>query len=206
MNVTVGISLHSRVKQAKISDLWWIPSSTADGIGMKNALDQVRPYSRQGVDFIERFSGNDINDGTEQGTVDNQTDAITALVAHKTDVNADMSGSLNILNIDMWAILSAKAEGETEEKLQRCNQGKGRWAYLRTHWWFTGTTDQGRSMRRAAIMMPISCTHKHAISASIERSEGKYRAFRGDDCEIDLPDSRKMNALRMILCGESNSP
>ena len=113
-----------------------------------------------------------------------------------------MSEMLTTLNVDMWAILSAKAEGEAEEKLESCTQGEGLWAYIRVHSWFTRTTDQGRSMRRAAIMQPPKCTHEHEISAAIERWEEKYRALREDDREMELPDSWKMIALRMMLCGE----
>ena len=113
-----------------------------------------------------------------------------------------MSETLRTLNTDMWAILSAKSEGEAEEKLESCTQGEGLWAYVRIHSWFTRTTDQGRSMRRAAIMQPPKCTHEHEISAAIERWEEKYRALRDDDREMELPDSWKMIALRMMLCGE----
>ena len=74
-----------------------------------------------------------------------------------------MTETLRTLNIDMWSILSAKAEGEGEEKLESCNQGEGLWAYMRTHLWFTRTTDQGRSMIRAAIMLPTKCQHEHEI-------------------------------------------
>ena len=87
----------------------------------------------------------------------------------------------------MWAILSAKSEGEAEEKLESRTQGEGLWAYVRIHSWFTRTTDQGRSMRRAAIMQPPKCVHEHDISAAIERWEEKYRALREDDWEMELP-------------------
>ena len=57
-------------------------------------------------------------------------------------------------------------------------------------------------MRRAAIMQPPKCTHEHEISNAIERWEEKCRALREDDREMELPDSWKMTALRMMLCGE----
>ena len=82
-----------------------------------------------------------------------------------------MTDNLTTLNVDMWAILSAKAEGQAEEKLESCTQGKGLWAYIRIHSWFTRTTDQGQSMRRAAVMQPPKCTHEHEISAAIARWE-----------------------------------
>ena len=42
-----------------------------------------------------------------------------------------MSDVLMILSVDMWALLSAKAEGKAEEELESCNQSEGLWAYLR---------------------------------------------------------------------------
>ena len=92
-----------------------------------------------------------------------------------------MADMLRTLNVDMWALLSAKAEGEAEEKLESYNQGEGLWAYLRIHLWFTRTTDQGRSMRRAKIMMPTKCNHEHEISAAVERWEDQCRTL----CEAD---------------------
>ena len=113
-----------------------------------------------------------------------------------------MSDTLRTLNTDVWAIRSAKAEGEAEEKLESCSHGGGLWACLRMHLWCTRTTDQGRSMRRAAIMQPAKCNHKREVSAAVERQEEKYRALREGDREIDLPDSWKMTVLRTVLCGE----
>ena len=56
--------------------------------------------------------------------------AIVATIAHKT-MNSDMSDVIQKLNVDMWAILSSKAEEGAEEKLESCNQGEGLWGYLR---------------------------------------------------------------------------
>ena len=86
------------------------------------------------------------------------------MIAHKA-ADSDMSDTLRTLNFDMWALHSAKAEGEAEEKLESCNQGEGLWAYLRIHLWFTRTTDQGRSMRRAKNMTPTKCTHEPTARA-----------------------------------------
>ena len=102
----------------------------------------------------------------------------------------------------MWSILSAKAEGEAGEKLESCSQDEGLRAYIWIHLCFARTTNQGRSVRRAAIMQPPKCTHEHEISAAIERWEEKYRALRENDREMELFDSWKMTALRMMLCGE----
>ena len=103
---------------------------------------------------------------------------------------------------DMSSILSANTEGEAAEKLDRCNQGEGLWAYLRIHLWFTRTTAQGRSLRRAAIMNPTKCKHEHDISAAIEKWEERYRVLKEEDIELELPDSWKMTALQSMLCGE----
>ena len=51
-------------------------------------------------------------------------------------------------------------------------------------------------------MHPPKCTHEHEISAAVERWEEKYRALGEDGREMELPDSWKMTALRMMLCGE----
>ena len=63
-----------------------------------------------------------------------------------------MSESSHTLSIDVWPLLSAKAEGEAEETVERCTQGEGLRAHLRIHMWFTRTIDQGRRMKREAIM------------------------------------------------------
>ena len=169
---------------------------------MKNAIDQIRPNSRNVLDHVEKLTEDEINEAIKQGNFDSRRDAIINMISNKRGGNQDLSDLLRTLNVDMWAILSAKAEGEAEEKLESCTQGEGLWAYIRVHSWFTRTTDQGRSMRRAAIMQPPKCTHEHEISAAIERWEEKYRALREDDREMELPDSWKMIALRMMLCGE----
>ena len=88
------------------------------------------------------------------------------------------------LNRDMWAILCAKAEAEAEEKMDGCNQGEGLWAYLRIHLWFTRTTAQGSSLRRAGITNPPRCKHEHEISAAIEKWEERYRTLQKDDREL----------------------
>ena len=81
----------------------------------------------------------------------------------------EMDGVFEELNRDLWSILSAKAEGEAEEKLEGGQQGEGLWAYLRIHLWFTRTTIQGRSVRHAGIMNPTKCKNEHEISAATER-------------------------------------
>ena len=141
---------------------------------MKHVLDQIRPNSRNALNFTEQYLNEDeINASLTIGTFDNRKDAIIALVAHKRN-NKDMTETLETRHTDMWAILSAKAEGEAEEKLESSTQGEGMRAYIRVHTSFKMTTDVGRSMRRAAIMQPPNCTHEHDISAAMERWEEKY--------------------------------
>ena len=82
---------------------------------MKNALEQIRPSSRQPFDFIENLSEDEVNDVGNHGTFDNWKDIIIAPIANKRSGNPDMSASLRTFNIDMWSLLSAKAEGEAEE-------------------------------------------------------------------------------------------
>ena len=200
------------------SDSWWksiLESKAIQEIGpvvdskqyrqwnkkMKNAIEQSRPKARLALELVEKLSEEELINTKQMGTFDNFKDAIIASVAHKQG-NSDISDVLRTLNVDMWALLSAKAEGEAEEKLESCNQGEGLWAYLRIHLWFTRTTDQGRSMRRAKIMMPTKCTHEHDISAAVERWEEQCRNLCEDDRESVLPDSYKMTALKMMLCGE----
>ena len=45
--------------------------------------------------------------------------------------------------MDLWSILSAKAEGEAEEKLESCTQGEGLWAYLKMHIWLLAPLIKG---------------------------------------------------------------
>ena len=120
---------------------------------------------------MEKLTEDEVNEANKQGIFDSKLEIIGTFIANKRNANQDMSDTLRTINADMWAILSAKAEGEAEEKSESCTQGKGLWAYLRIHSWFSRTTNQGRSMRRTAIMHPPKCTHEHEISAAIERWE-----------------------------------
>ena len=99
---------------------------------MKNAIDQIRPHSRTALDHVEKLTEDEINEANRQGTLDSRRDVIITLVANTHGRNQDMSETLCSLNTDMWAILSAKAAGEAEEKLESCTQGEGLWAYART--------------------------------------------------------------------------
>ena len=100
---------------------------------MKHALDQLRPSSRQALDFIEKLGEDEANDARIDGTFDCQKDRTITFITDKRDSSPDTSESLKTLNVDMWSLLSAKAEGEAEEKLERCNLSERLWAYLRIH-------------------------------------------------------------------------
>ena len=100
------------------------------------------------------MSEDDISEASKQGTFDSRRDVTITVIVNKRFVNQHMSQLTCARDIDMWAILSGKAESEAPEKLESCSHGEELCAYLRTHSWLTGTTDQGRSIRRAAIMPP----------------------------------------------------
>ena len=137
---------------------------------LKNALEHIRPNSRQAMETLEKLSEDEVNelDDKQHNNFNNKKEVIIILLNNKRG-DAQLEEDLSTLNVDLWSVLCAKAEGEAEEQLESCTQGEGLWAYLRIHLWFTRTTDQGRSMRRAAIMQPPKCTHECEISAAIER-------------------------------------
>ena len=82
---------------------------------LKNALDQIRPNSRHALDCFEKLTEDEINEGNMQGTLDLRLDVIWTVIAPKRNGSEDMPELLKALNIDMCAILSAKAEGGAEE-------------------------------------------------------------------------------------------
>ena len=84
---------------------------------MKNALEQVRPTARQALEAVEKLSEEELIDSRQKGTFDNYKDAIIAVTANKSG-SSELQEVLRTLNVDMWALLSAKAEGEAEEKLE----------------------------------------------------------------------------------------
>ena len=94
---------------------------------MKNALEQIRPNARHALDPIERLSEEEVISTKQLGNFDNYKDSIINAIEQKQG-NNNVSDVLGTLNVDMWALLSAKAEGEAEEKLESCNQGEGIWA------------------------------------------------------------------------------
>ena len=78
---------------------------------MNNAPVQVRPKVRQALASVEKLSEYELISVKQMGTIDKYKDAIIASIAHKSD-NTDISDVLRILNVDMWACLSANAGGE----------------------------------------------------------------------------------------------
>ena len=157
---------------------------------MKNAMEQTRPKSRPALEMLEKMTEESIQEKQEEEEMLTKKGAIIAIMKSNYGGNEqDTEAVFEELNRDLWSILSAKAEGEAEEKMEGCRQGEGMWAYLRIHLWFTRTTAQGRSVRRAGIMNPARCKQEHEISAAIERWEGRYRILKEDDGELELPDS-----------------
>ena len=80
---------------------------------MNNALEQVPPNVRKALEAIQKLSEEDLIDVKQKGAFDNYKDAIIATITHKTS-NSDMPDVLSHLNVDMWALLDVKAEGEAE--------------------------------------------------------------------------------------------
>ena len=83
-----------------------------------------RPNTRQVLHWVETSTEDEINDAHRQGTFDNKLEVIGYVVACKRTGNQDMSELLRILNADMWAILSVKAEGDAEVKFESRTQGE----------------------------------------------------------------------------------
>ena len=50
-------------------------------------------------------------------------------------------------------------------------------------------------------MNPTKCQHEHEIASAAERWEERYRTPKEDEREIDLLDSWKMTAPKMMLRG-----
>ena len=170
---------------------------------MKNAMEQVRTRARNVLELVEKMTEEEItNKFIIQGCTTKKESIVMILEEKYGHAYKDLEESLETANRDLWSILSAKSTGEAEEKMEGCAQGEGLWAYFRIHSWFTRTTAQGKSLRRAAIMNPARCKHEHEISAAIEKWEERYRILKEDDRELELPDSYRMTAIHGILCGE----
>lgn len=153
--------------------------------------------------MVEKMTEEEIHKEFNDSGCTSKKEAIILVIEKKYgESHRDLEESLEVANRDMWSILSAKSNGEAEEKMEGCAQGEGLWAYFRIHLWFTRTTAQGKSLRRAAIMNPARCKQEHEISAAIEKWEERYRILKEDDRELELPDSYKMTAIHGILCGE----
>ena len=145
---------------------------------MKNALEQTRAQSRHMLEAVEKMTEEEVIEHHLNNKCSSHGEAVIDMMMKNATMPPEeigrWKGIADALNRDMWAILCAKAESEAEEKMDGCNQGEGLWAYLRIHLWFTRTTEQGKSSRRAAIMNPSRCKHEHEISGAIERWEERY--------------------------------
>ena len=98
----------------------------------KNALDQLRPHSRVILDSVEKLTEDEVDEAIQLGSFDTRCGAISTLVSQK--LNRNVTDTMKTLNVDMWAILTAKADGEAEEKLGSCNDGEGLWASCLSLW------------------------------------------------------------------------
>ena len=147
MNSELGAIMDEKLKTAMSltkaipsNDAWWkslLESKAIQEIGpvvdskqyrqwnkkMKNALEQVRPTARHAFDGIEKLPEEEVTSTKQGGTFDNYKDAIIAVIARRTG-NSSTADIFRTLNVDMWALLSAKPEGEAELKLESCNQGE----------------------------------------------------------------------------------
>ena len=94
---------------------------------MKNALDLMRPRSREKLEVVEQLAEEQViaatNDLRNQGVVVHATrQAITTLICgNPMYTNLDpqaISNELEKLDRGMWSILMAKTTGEAEEKLE----------------------------------------------------------------------------------------
>ena len=90
----------------------------------KHASERIRPGSRQAFDSIEKLTEDEVNYAGKNGIFDNRNDITRTIAADKRGGNPDLPETLKTLNIDMWSLLSAKAEGEGEETLESCSQGE----------------------------------------------------------------------------------
>ena len=113
-----------------------------------------------------------------------------------------MTAFLRTRNTDMWAILSAEAEGEAAEKLESCTHG-GTLGILKGALVVYQVDKPWSQHETCAIRQLPNCNHKHEISAATERWEEKYRPRRPR--KMERPDSWKMTALKMMLRGENQT-
>ena len=125
---------------------------------MKNALEQTRAQSRGMLEAVEKMTEEEVIEYHVNNECSSHGEGIIDMMMKKSTMPPEERGKwkgiADTLNRDMWAILCAKAESETEEKADGCNQGEGLRAYMRILLWFRRTTEQGKSLRRAAIMNP----------------------------------------------------
>ena len=127
---------------------------------MKNAMEQVRPKARNALELVEKMTEVEITTKFSAAGCTTKKEAIIMILEEKYGQSyRNLEESLEMANRDMWSILSPKSSGEAEEKMEGCAQGEGLWAYFRIHLWFTRTTAQGKSLRRAGIMNPAKCKH-----------------------------------------------
>ena len=114
-----------------------------------------------------------------------------------------MKNAIKLIHPRVRQALDLIGKHLTEDKSIKLSQVGHAWACVRIQVWFTRTTDQGCSMRRAAIMGPMKREHEHEISAAVGRREERYRTLKEHDKEIAVPDFWKMTCVkRIMLFGE----
>ena len=94
---------------------------------MKTAMEQTRPKSRPALETLENMSEESIQEKqakeempTKKGT--------TAIMKSKYGCDEQDTHCWTNWPWDLWSILSAKAEGEAEEKMEGGQQRQGMWA------------------------------------------------------------------------------
>ena len=105
---------------------------------MKNAMEHVSPKARTVLELVEKMTEEEIlNKFNANGCTSTKEAMISVLGERHGQSHRDLEESLKVANRDMWSILSAKSNGEAEEKMEGCAQGEGLWGYFRIHLWFT---------------------------------------------------------------------
>lgn len=131
---------------------------------------------REVLDCVEQ-----LNDANRRGTLDSGRDVTFTSIANKRGGNQDMSKIMCTLNTDMWACGRScpPKEGKATEQLESCTHRENLWPYASTHSQFTRETDQGRSMRLAAVMPPpsafINMSSRQVLSAGRRSAEHSRR-------------------------------
>ena len=106
--------------------------------------------SRLALEMLEKLTEEKIQEvQSENGMLTKKGAIIKVLTGTHGGNEQEMESRFEELNRDLWSVLSAKAEGKAEEKMERCQQGEGLWAYMRIQLRFSRSTAQVKSVKRA---------------------------------------------------------